>query len=158
MKEKTAKSILALLIFSFIISTTACNTDTDSSSPTDIQEATVESASPSVEETEEPEVDSELDLEENNWVPETRAALNKLMADYGIRSESYDDAESPYVVFDFDNTTSFFDVQEALLIYQLENLRFNIAPEQMYDVLITEVPSNPLAKLDTSSNGRLVAS
>lgn len=81
------------------------------------------------------------ELEENNWVPETRNAINNLMQNYGKHSDGYDDIQKPYVVFDFDNTTAFFDVQEALLIYQLENLRFKIPKDKMYDVLITEIPN-----------------
>ena len=32
------------------------------------------------------------------------------------------------MVFDFDNTSVIFDIQEALLIYQIENLQFKIDP------------------------------
>jgi len=144
MKRFLERSILTLIILSLAIGMVACTTDKARES-TDLA-STVE-ATPSADAvvTELPEIseqtDTELDLEENNWVPETRDALNRLMADYGIRSTDYNEMNKPYVVFDFDNTTSFFDVEEALLIYQLENLRFKIGPDQMYHVLITEVPS-----------------
>ena len=45
-----------------------------------------------------------------------------------------------YVVFDFDNTSVIFDVEEALLIYQIENLAFKIDPDDMADVLETQIP------------------
>ncbi|MDR2649633.1 MAG: hypothetical protein LBB94_07950, partial [Clostridiales bacterium] len=81
-------------------------------------------------------------LEANNWAPGTLAALNGFMLKYGVNSPDYDSEKKPYVVFDFDNTTSFFDVEEALLIYQLENLRFSIPRDKMFDVLTTEVPKD----------------
>lgn len=139
MKRYLEKSALALIILILVISLAACGTK-------DVPEISDPTPTISAESgvTEAPEIsdktDAELDLEENNWVPETRDALNRLMADYGIRSANYDEANKPYAVFDFDNTTSFFDVEEALLIYQLENLRFKITPDQMYDVLVTAVP------------------
>ncbi|MDR1767605.1 MAG: Ig-like domain-containing protein [Propionibacteriaceae bacterium] len=84
-------------------------------------------------------------LAANNWAPKTRAAINRFMGDYGYASKTYDTAKKPYVVFDFDNTTSFFDVEEALLVYQLENLRFKIPRADMAKVLTSSVPTTPLA-------------
>jgi len=93
-------------------------------------------------------------LAKNNWDPHTRAALNRLMENYGSSSSGYNSQLKPYVVFDFDNTTSFFDVEEALLIYQLENLRFKIAPDKMYDVLTTEVPTTGFGKDYNNADGK----
>ena len=44
------------------------------------------------------------------------------------------------MVFDFDNTSVIFDIQEALLIYQIENLQFKIDPADMEAVLETGIP------------------
>ncbi|MEM1483794.1 haloacid dehalogenase-like hydrolase [Oscillospiraceae bacterium PP1C4] len=79
-------------------------------------------------------------LKKNNWAPDTYSALNNLIKHNGILSSKYDPNNKPYVVFDFDNTTVINDVEEALLIYQLENLRFKIAPKQMKEVLETGIP------------------
>lgn len=79
-------------------------------------------------------------LKKNNWAPATYNALNKLIQENGILSPNYDPKNKPYAVFDCDNTLVINDVQEALLIYQLENLRFKIKPEQMLDVLETGIP------------------
>ena len=48
--------------------------------------------------------------------------------------------QGKYVVFDFDNTSVIFDIQEALLIYQIENLQFKIDPADMEAVLETGIP------------------
>ena len=42
--------------------------------------------------------------------------IGGLMAAYGVDSKT--PAETPYAVFDFDNTSSIFDVEEQLSIYQ----------------------------------------
>lgn len=79
-------------------------------------------------------------LQQNNWAPNTYNALNNLIKNNGILSAKYDAKNKPYVVFDFDNTTAINDVQEALLIYQLENLRFKVKPDMMKAVLETGIP------------------
>jgi len=70
-------------------------------------------------------------LNQGQWDPFNRAQLNKLLAMYGDTSPTYNKDKKPYVVFDWDNTSIFLDVQEASLIYQLENLLFKMTPVQM---------------------------
>lgn len=79
-------------------------------------------------------------LQKNNWAPATYEALRKLIAENGSMSPAYNAADKPYAVFDCDNTTVINDIEEALLIYQLENLRFKIDPEKMAEVLETGIP------------------
>jgi hypothetical protein len=67
-----------------------------------------------------------------NWAPATRARIQAVI--------DANANQGKYVCFDFDNTSVIFDVEEALLIYQIENLRFNITPEQLPDVLATQIP------------------
>ncbi|MBQ6700597.1 MAG: HAD family hydrolase, partial [Oscillospiraceae bacterium] len=74
---------------------------------------------------------------EEGWNPEVEQAINDFIATYG-------GTENAYVVFDFDNTTSIFDVEEQLAIYQLEQMAFEITPEEMPDVL-----AEGLSNLDT---------
>ncbi|NCB63178.1 MAG: haloacid dehalogenase-like hydrolase [Clostridia bacterium] len=67
-----------------------------------------------------------------NWAPATRARIQAVIdanADKG-----------KYVVFDFDNTSVIFDIQEALLVYQIENLMFKVEPKNMEAVLETGIP------------------
>ena len=67
-----------------------------------------------------------------NWAPYTRARIQAVIDANANKGK--------YVVFDFDNTSVIFDVQEALLIYQIENLVFKIAPDKMKGVLETGIP------------------
>lgn len=85
-------------------------------------------------------------LMEGNWAPATRARIQAVIdANAG---------SGRYVVFDFDNTSAIFDVEEALLAYQIENLEFKIAPENLADVLETQIPSvdEPVGKNLTDSD------
>lgn len=75
---------------------------------------------------------SKTELLVGNWAPETRAAIQKVIDRNANKGK--------YVVFDFDNTTVINDVEEALLVYQIENLVFAIKPEELYDVLKTQIP------------------
>ena len=70
-------------------------------------------------------------LIEGNWDKFNRAQLNKMLAMYGNTNPNYNPAKKPYAVFDWDNTSVFLDIQEASLIYQLDNLIFNMTPKQM---------------------------
>ena len=67
-----------------------------------------------------------------NWAPATRARIQAVIDENANKGR--------YVVFDFDNTSVIFDIQEALLVYQIENLIFKIKPEEMTDVLETGIP------------------
>jgi len=70
-------------------------------------------------------------LKLNTWNPEVKSALNGLLnnpMNYG-----------EYVVFDFDNTCSIFDVEEQLAVYQLQTMAFEITPAKLPDVLATEL-------------------
>ena len=67
-----------------------------------------------------------------NWAPATRARIQAVIDENA--------GQGRYVVFDFDNTSVIFDVEEALLIYQIENLAFKIAPADMEGVLETQIP------------------
>lgn len=79
-------------------------------------------------------------LTREGWDPLVRETLNDMMARFGKLSPEYDPSVRPYAVFDFDNTVSILDVEEQLAVYQLENLRFGIPPEKMYEVLTTGIP------------------
>lgn len=79
-------------------------------------------------------------LKEGSWALNTYEKLNNLINDYGINSKLYNKDCKPYAVFDFDNTTIINDVEEALLIYQIENLAFKLTPDNIEEVLITDIP------------------
>ncbi len=114
MKNKLLKIFLVMLIVaSSLIFSVACNDENDY---------------------------EEVDLLENNWESSVRTRLISLMNEVGENSANYDEDNKPYAVFDFDNTTAINDVQEAMLIYQIDNLMFKIEPEHFQEVLLTGLP------------------
>lgn len=66
-----------------------------------------------------------------NWAPATRQRIQAVIdanADQGR-----------YVCFDLDNTMVINDMGEALLVYQIENLRFALTPDNIADVITTNI-------------------
>lgn len=74
----------------------------------------------------------EKKLMEGNWAEATRSRIQAVIDE--------NKGKGRYVVFDFDNTSVINDVEEALLVYQIENLRFAIKPDQLKEVLNTQIP------------------
>ena len=72
-----------------------------------------------------------------DWNPDAKKAINSF-----IRTEGNKKVR-PYVVFDFDNTCSIFDISEQLMIYQLETMCFNLNPEEFADMAMTGMGSYP---------------
>ena len=92
-------------------------------------------------------------LERSDWAPDVKRALNEFLDRYGSDSVSYDG--DSYVVFDFDNTSAIFDVEEQLIVYQLETMAFAIQPDALEQILLTDL-SDPEA--DLSSYGYIKGS
>ena len=76
-------------------------------------------------------------IELDSWSPVVRNGINAMMEDCGKTAKDYDD--TTYVVFDFDNTCSIFDVEEQLAIYQLQHMAFSpdMDEEKLAEVLAT---------------------
>lgn len=72
-----------------------------------------------------------------DWNPDARKAINSF-----IRSEG-NKKEKPYVVFDFDNTCSIFDVSVQMMAYQLETMCFNLDPEEFAIMANTGMETYP---------------
>ncbi len=66
--------------------------------------------------------------------------INQLIARLGKSSPGYNSAKPPYIVMDWDNTSVFLDIEEASLIYQLENLVFGATPAQLDVALRVNIP------------------
>lgn len=75
-------------------------------------------------------------LQRQDWSEDVRDGLNCFMDDCA-------GMENAYVVFDFDNTTSIFDIEDQLAVYQLETMSFALDPEQLPKVLATGLDSAP---------------
>ena len=117
MKNKT-KAFLALILALCMFAASACaKTETEESGSS-------------------PE-STHLRLERDDWSDDVKKALNDLLETYGVDSET--PAEKPYAVFDFDNTSSIFDVEEQLSVYQLQVMAFAIAPDDLKSVLLTDL-------------------
>lgn len=79
-------------------------------------------------------------LDKGRWDAFNRQQINALIATHGKTSPSYNATRPPYAVFDWDDTSIFLDIQNAVLIYQLQNLRFAATPEVLDMVLRKNVP------------------
>ncbi|MBR5309995.1 MAG: hypothetical protein IKU42_02585, partial [Oscillospiraceae bacterium] len=77
-------------------------------------------------------------VEHADWSDEVKKAINDFVDMYGMASENYAEGAS-YVVFDFDNTTSIFDVEEQLAVYQLQVMAFAFTPDEIEEILFTEL-------------------
>ncbi len=75
-------------------------------------------------------------LDRLNWSARNYEVLNKLINDYGVSGKYYNKNKTPYAVFDWDQTCAHFDVEEALLHYQLLFLKFKITKDQFKDDLL----------------------
>ena len=82
-------------------------------------------------------VSCERPVSHPDWTPEARKALNDF-----IRQESRSSGKK-YVVFDFDNTCSIFDVSVQLMAYQLEKMCFNLDPDEFAVMANTGMESYP---------------
>lgn len=79
-------------------------------------------------------------MEQLNWNDIVFSRIVKLIEENGKHSKNYNSDNPPYVIFDFDNTSAFNDVQEALLIYQLIHLRFKFTPSELVRIFKTNIP------------------
>ena len=101
------KKLLAMLLaLVMVLSFAACAAEEEV-----VEEPVVEEPT---EEVEEPAFEA-VYAERDDWSDEVKKAINDFVDMYGMASENYAEGES-YVVFDFDNTTSIFDVEEQLAV------------------------------------------
>ncbi|MEI6457204.1 MAG: HAD family hydrolase [bacterium] len=74
-------------------------------------------------------------LDRLNWSERNHRILSGMIADYGVGGKYYDINQTPYIVLDWDQTCAYLDVEEALMRYQLFNLRFKMNTEQFSNIL-----------------------
>lgn len=91
-----------------------------------------------------------------NWDTFNLNVLNELIAKHGKTNPNYDPNNKPYAVFDWDNTSVFLDIQEALLIYQIEQLQFKLTPKELDYVLRLNVPETDFTADDNNLAGKPV--
>ena len=116
------KKLLAMLLaLVMVLSFAACAAEEE------VEEPVVEEPTEEVEETVEP-----IHVEHADWDPFVAQAINDFV-------DTYANTENAYVVFDFDNTCSIFDVEEQLAVYQLQVMAFAFTPDEIEEILFTEL-------------------
>lgn len=95
-------------------------------------------------------------LAENKWSPDTRARLQKLIDDNGIKSSNYDSNKKPYAVFDWDQTCIFNDTQESMFRYMINNLEFKATPEEFSVLIRKNIPKDNFSADYNNKNGEPV--
>lgn len=85
-------------------------------------------------------------LSDGRWDRFNRERIDALISTHGKSAPGYDAAKPPYVVFDWDNTSIFLDVEEAVLVHQLQNLVFGATPEQLDRAIRKDVPHAAFGK------------
>ncbi|MGP1577836.1 MAG: haloacid dehalogenase-like hydrolase [Treponema sp.] len=84
-----------------------------------------------------------------NWEPQNKDRLEKLCSEKAFAGN--------YAVFDWDFTCIFYDVQDSLFLYQLENLCFKLSPELFSQAIRSEIPQDVPFKLHGNHAGKLTA-
>ncbi|MEL7588039.1 MAG: hypothetical protein AAGU19_15130 [Prolixibacteraceae bacterium] len=74
-----------------------------------------------------------------NWSEKNYQVLNQLIDDYGTGGQFYDANRTPYAVLDWDQTCAHFDVEEALMRYQMFHLRYKMTKEQFGALFKNEI-------------------
>lgn len=74
-------------------------------------------------------------LNKGKWAPDTYKSVQNLIDKHGAGSTAYDPNRKPYVVFDWDHTSIMNDTEEALFLYQIDHLAYNMQPEEFYEVI-----------------------
>lgn len=75
-------------------------------------------------------------LERNDWAPDVYVGVNDFMKKYAHQ-------EDAYVVFDFDNTSAIFDIEEQLMVYQLQTMSFAVDPIGLRKCISTGLEDQP---------------
>lgn len=95
-------------------------------------------------------------LTTGKWAPTTRSTLQKMIDDYGVKSPNYNPAKRPYAMFDWDNTCIMNDTEEALYMYQIENLAFKLTPDEMGALIKKNTPEGAFVKDYNNAAGQPV--
>ncbi|MEI7500724.1 MAG: HAD family hydrolase [Bacteroidota bacterium] len=89
-------------------------------------------------------------LDRLNWSERNYTVLNQMINDYGTNGKFHEEGKTPYIVLDWDQTCAHFDVEEALMRYQLFNLHFKMTKDQFKNILKDTI--NGVTRLSESFN------
>ncbi|UTC65331.1 haloacid dehalogenase-like hydrolase [Treponema sp. OMZ 788] len=90
--------------------------------------------------------DDALILKTGNWEPQNKKRLEKL-----IREKAFN---GNYAVFDWDFTSIFYDTQDNLFVYQIENLKFNLTPEEFDQTIRAGIPQDVILPHTANLEGK----
>lgn len=82
--------------------------------------------------------------------------VNKQRLEAMLEKAGKSPAHTYYAVFDFDNTTAFLDIEEAAMIYQLENLLFAMTPQELKTVIFKDIPATDFGAEFNNKEGKTV--
>lgn len=78
-------------------------------------------------------------MPQGNWSDAPYKALCALMEE--CKAEAAEAGRNVnYAIFDYDNTTVLQDVEQTFTLWQLENLRFNFTPDELWDIFASCIP------------------
>ncbi|MFZ6752121.1 HAD family hydrolase [Undibacterium sp. Dicai25W] len=95
-------------------------------------------------------------LDNAKWSPRNHDLVAALIAKHGITSKKYSAKRKPYAVFDWDNTSIMNDCEEALLMYQINNLAFKLTPAEFSAIIRQNVPAGNFAPDYKNAAGTVV--
>ncbi|MFZ6688663.1 HAD family hydrolase [Undibacterium sp. SXout11W] len=95
-------------------------------------------------------------LDNAKWSPRNHDLVAALIAKHGITSKTYSAKRKPYAVFDWDNTSIMNDCEEALLMYQINNLAFKLTPAEFSAIIRQNVPAGNFAPDYKNAAGTIV--
>ena len=95
-------------------------------------------------------------LDNAKWSPRNHDLVAALIAMHGISSKSYSAKRKPYAVFDWDNTSIMNDCEEALLMYQINNLAFKLTPAEFSAIIRQNVPAGKFTADYKNAAGTIV--
>ena len=75
-------------------------------------------------------------LSRGDWAPDVKSAINEFISLNAFK-------DNAYVVFDFDNTSAIFDIEEQLIVYQLQTMSFALSPEGLREAISSGLGTGP---------------
>lgn len=85
-----------------------------------------------------------------NWSEAPYKALCALMKE--CKAEAAEAGRNVnYAIFDYDNTTVLQDVEQTFTLWQLENLRFNFTPDELWDIFAPCIPDLDTVLVDAGA-------
>jgi phosphoserine phosphatase len=96
-------------------------------------------------------------LDAGRWQAGILQRIEGIILNAGNTSRSYSAQRKPYVVFDWDNTSIMNDTEEALFMYQINNLAFAMPPADFAAAITRGVPAGNFLPAYNNAAGQAVS-